>query len=97
MNNKELLKKLVDLYAGDDLPAELKDELETAAFSDAALSQDMLTLKKTVETLRESPSPEFTDETYQRILIRIYNKGAHVEIPSMNYPTYLQLRLPIPG
>jgi len=92
--NKEFMKKLVDLYAGDELPSELKDELETAAFGDAELSHDMSTLKHTVQLVRESDPIEFTEESFQRILMKIYARGVNIEtrLPS---PSHLQYHLPI--
>lgn len=92
--NKEFMKKLVDLYAGDELPTELKDELETAAFGDAELSHDMTTLKQTVQLLKESDSVEYTEENFQRILMKIYARGVNIE-PRSPSPSHLQYHLPI--
>jgi hypothetical protein len=92
----EFYKKLVDLYAGDELPQELADELEWKAFAEAELSHDMATLKKTVELLRALPRPEFTEESYQRVLMKLYARGANVQ-PISDAPSHLQLGLPIQG
>lgn len=93
---KETYEKLVDLYAGEDLPQELMDELEAAAKLDPALSQEMASLKGTVQALKNAPAPEFTQETFHRILMRMYTKGAIAE-PLSPEPTHLQLRLPLSG
>ncbi|MBV6457356.1 MAG: hypothetical protein HONBIEJF_00464 [Fimbriimonadaceae bacterium] len=92
--NKEFMKKLVDLYAGDELPTELKDELETAAFGDPELSHDMSTLKQTVQLLKESDRAEFTEESFQRVLMKIYARGVSIETRSPS-PSHLQYHLPI--
>ncbi|MFQ3587481.1 MAG: hypothetical protein SNJ74_01375 [Fimbriimonadaceae bacterium] len=93
---KDFYRKLVDLYAARELPQELEDEMEAAAFQDPDLSHDMATLRKTVDLLRETPQPEFTEETYQRILMRIYAKGVDIRPPGPT-PSHLQLHLPMQG
>ncbi len=92
----ETYRKLVDLYAGDELPEELAQELHAAATSDRDLAHDMLTLRHTVEALRDLPQPEFTDESFERILMNLYAAGAAAE-PRAPAPTYLQYFLPIAG
>ncbi|MCE9560121.1 MAG: hypothetical protein K8R88_14380 [Armatimonadetes bacterium] len=92
----EFYKKLIDMYAGDELSSELKDELETAALSDSELSHEMFSLKTTVEALRSSPEPEFTDDTFQRILMRMYRQGVDVKTHMPESP-HMQLRLPLTG
>ncbi len=91
----DLYRKLVDLYAGDELTEELTTELETAALADPELKADMLTMRATVEALRAEPQPEFTEESYQRVLMRLYAKG--VSAQRSPDPTYLQMHLPIQG
>lgn len=94
--NKDLYSKLVDLYAGDELPAELVEELESAAMEDPVLSHDMYTLKKTVEILKSQCEVEFTDESYYRIMTKMELQG--VELSSKTpEPTYIQYHLPIQG
>lgn len=94
--NTELYEKLVDLYAGDELSQELMDELETAAFSNPALSHDMHTLRTTVLQLRSLDAPQFTEESYQRVMMKIGAKGGVMESKSPT-PTHWQYRLPIAG
>jgi anti-sigma factor RsiW len=90
----DFYKKLVDMYAGDELPQELADEMEMEAFSDPELGHDMSTLRKTVQILRSQPKPEFTEESYQRILMKLYARGAEVQT-SAPEPAHLQYHLPI--
>ena len=94
--NQDTLKKLVDLYAGKDLPAELEDQMELAAFADADLAHDMSTLRKTVDVLQASPKPDFTEESYQRVLMKIYARGGNIQ-PKADAPAHLQLHLPMAG
>lgn len=94
--SNELYQKLVDLYAGGELPAELEDQMDWAAFTDPTLSHEMTTLRKTVGVLRAIPAPEFTEESYQRILMKLYARGVDVQ-PGAPDPTHLQYPLPIQG
>lgn len=94
--NKELYKKLIDMYAGDELSSELKDELESAAMTDPELSHDMLSLRTTVDTLKSTRAPEFTEESFHRILLRMYRQGVDVKTHSPDSP-HIQLRLPLSG
>lgn len=88
--------KLVDLYAGGELPKELNEELEMVAFNDAELSHDMSTLRQTVDLLKNDPAPEFTEESYQRVLMKIYARGGNIE-PRAATPIHLQYQLPMQG
>jgi hypothetical protein len=94
--NNELYKKLVDLYAGRELPAELEDQMEMAAFGDSELSHDMATLRRTVDTLQSEPTPEFTEESHQRVLMRLYSRGVEVQTKTQT-PVHLQYNLPMQG
>ncbi len=94
--NQEFYKKLVDLYAGHELPSEIEDQMEFAAFGDADLSHDMSTLRRTVDALRADPGGEFTEESYQRVLMKLYARGASIE-PKGASPVHLQYQLPIHG
>jgi len=94
--NTEMYRKLVDLYAGNELPEELIEELESASFSDPALSHEMSTLRKTVELIRSQDQPEFTEESYQRILMKLYARGGDVQV-SAPTSSHLQMHLPISG
>ncbi len=94
--NSEFYKKLVDLYAGRELPSELEDQMEMAAFNDQELSHDMSTLRRTVDMVHAEPAPEFTEESYQRILIRLYASGIDPQ-PKSPIPSHFQYQLPIQG
>lgn len=92
----ELLQKLVDLYAGGELTDELKIDMEAAASSDPSLAQDMTTLTATVNALKELPMAEFTEESHQRILMKVYARGVELQTQTPD-PAYLQYHLPIQG
>lgn len=94
--NSEFYRKLVDLYADHELPSELEDQLEMAAFNDPELSHDMATLRRTVDLLHRAPGADFTEESYHRILMKLYARGAQVETQSPT-PSHLQYHLPIQG
>ena len=91
----ETYKKLVDLYAGNELPEELNHELEEAAKTDPELRQDMTSLRQTVETLQNDEFT-FTEESYQRVLMKLYAKGGHLQTQSPD-PRHLQYQLPMSG
>jgi hypothetical protein len=94
--NTEFYKKLVDLYAGRELPRELDEEMEMAAFGNQELSHDMSTLRKTIDMVHAEPVPEFSEESYQRILIRLYASGIDPN-PKSPTPSHFQYQLPIQG
>jgi hypothetical protein len=94
--NNELLKKLVDLYAGRELPSELEEQMEAAAAEDNMLRADMISLRSTVDTLQSDPGPNFTEESYQRVLMKLYARGAAIQ-PKAPAPTHLQYHLPMQG
>jgi len=94
--NSEFHKKLVDMYAGRELPKELEEEMELAAFKDVELSHEMSTLRNTVDLLKKSDPIPFTEENYQRILMKIYARGGNIE-PQAATPAHLQYHLPIQG
>jgi hypothetical protein len=94
--NSEFYKKLADLYAGRELPSELEDQMEMAAFGDQELSHDMSTLRKTVDMIHAEPAPSFSEESYQRILIRLYASGIDPQ-PKAPIPSHFQYHLPIQG
>jgi len=91
---KEFYDKLVDLYAGGDLPEELNEDLQRAAMSDPSLAQDMVSLKFTVDSLRQTPVPVLTEESDYRILLKLQLQGADVQRRSPS-PGYWQYHLPI--
>lgn len=94
--NNELLKKLVDLYAERQLPSDVEVEMESAAAGDPLMMADMASLRNTVDMLQSDSGPSFTDESYQRILMKLYARGAAIQ-PKTPAPSYLQYHLPIQG
>jgi hypothetical protein len=94
--NKDFYKKLVDLYAGEELSEELESELEDAAMADPELSHDMFTLRRTVETLKENDDMEYTEESHQRILMKLAQKGGPTETRAPE-SAHWQYHLPIQG
>lgn len=88
-------RKLVDLYAGRELPAELEADMEAAALNDADLAVEMASLRQTVDLLQGQSSP-FTEESYQRIRTVLLTRGTHFETASPE-PLHLQYQLPIQG
>lgn len=91
----DLYQKLIDLYAGRELTEELDQELESAVADEPELRQEMADLRRTVDALRSEPCPEYTEETHQRILMRMYAKG--IELQRAPDPAHLQYHLPIQG
>ncbi len=96
MNESELYKKLIDLYAERSLPPELESEMEVASQNDPNLKAEMEDLRWTVDTLKSMPAPEFTEESYQRILMKVYASGVEMLKRSPD-PSHLQLKLPLQG
>lgn len=94
--NSELYTKLVDMYAGGELPEELEKEMRSAALTDSELAVEMRSLRETVEGLHSIPKPEFTEESYQRVLMRVYARGVEIS-PKAPTPSHLQYHLPIQG
>lgn len=74
----ELYRKLVDLYAGNELSEELVTELQAAAGKDESLATDMATLRQTVDLLRSDEGPEFNESDYLRIIFRMQTAGADI-------------------
>lgn len=91
----EIYNKLVDLYAGEELPSEMVTELETVAKSDLELKREMKTLRNTVEALQQDKI-SYTEETHQRILMKIYARGGHLQ-PQAPEPLHFQFQLPMSG
>ncbi|HXH61987.1 MAG TPA: hypothetical protein VNI20_11590 [Fimbriimonadaceae bacterium] len=94
--NEEIYSKLVDLYVDEELTEELGQMLEARAMNDPALSHDMYTLRKTLEALRSTDDARLTEESSQRILMKLRTSGAQVEQNSPD-PAHLQYQLPIRG
>lgn len=89
----EFYKKLVDLYAGGELPVELNDQMELAGAKDAQLQVQMSTLRNTVDLLKSDTGPNFSEESYERILQQIYSRADAT--PDSRENSHLQYRLPI--
>ncbi|MBC8064396.1 MAG: hypothetical protein H7Y17_06175 [Chlorobia bacterium] len=94
--NNELYSKLVDLYAGHELPAELEDQMELAAVADGGLNHEITTLRRVVDTLQSLEEPDFTEESYHRILMKLYARGADIQ-PQAPVSTHFQYNLPLQG
>ena len=93
--NSELYKKLVDMYADRELTEELIQEMEAYAETDDELKQDMISLRATVDILREMHGDvEVSEETYQRILLKLRSAGVQIETAA---PEYWQYQLPMQG
>jgi hypothetical protein len=67
--------------------------MEIAAHRDPELGREMETLRSTVEALQADRGPEFTEESYQRILTQIYSRAGSKPIAQESNP--LQYQLPI--
>ncbi len=93
--NTELYRKLVDMYAERELPAELEDQMDLVAETDVELKRDMHSLRNTVDALKAIPS-EFTEESYQRILIKLYAHAGAIDTQAPT-PKHFQYQLPIQG
>ena len=96
MKQEELYERLVDLYVGDELPEELMEEFELASTRNRQLAQDMHSLRQTVEMLRAIPQPKYREESFHRILFKLYAGGANPQ-PKSSPPAYFQYQLPING
>lgn len=96
MNENDLYSKLVDLYAERVLPADLENRMDAAAANSPELAGDMMTLRGTVDLLHSDEAPEFTEESYQRILLKMYARGVEMQTKRPD-PIHLQYQLPIQG
>lgn len=94
--SEEFYQKLVDLYAGCELPEDLEAALVKAAESDPQLASEMKSLRELVHLLRSSPQPEFTEESNQRILMKLMARGVQLQSEEHS-PGHMQYRLPIQG
>jgi hypothetical protein len=94
--NNELYSKLVDLYAGRELPAELEDQMELAAAGDHGLNHEITTLRRVVDTLHTLDEPEYTEESYHRILMKLYARGADIQLQTP-VSSHFQYNLPLQG
>lgn len=94
--NSDFYRKLVDLYAARELTEELDEMMDAQAYTDLELAGDMHSLRDTLDLLRAEPEPDYTEETHQRILMKLYARGAQPQT-SAPEPAHLQYHLPIQG
>ena len=94
--SNDIYEKLVDLYAGRELTSELDQELHQAAETDLNLRREMQAMRTTVDTLRNDNSVSFTEESYQRILMKVYARGTEMQTRSQT-PAHMQYQLPMQG
>lgn len=94
--NNELYRKLVDLYADGILPAELELEMEAQAQRDPDLAREMSSMRQTVDLIRSMDEPDFTAESYQRTLLKLYTRAGDVR-PAAPDEAHWQYRLPMQG
>lgn len=71
----ELYEKLVDFYAGEELPQELQEEIEMAALRDPELGREMSSLKITVGLLQDLRQTPIDPESDQRIKALMCARG----------------------
>ena len=94
MNENDIYSKLVDLYAGHELPADVESMMHAAAATNQTLAEQMMSLRAAVDALHAESQPEFTEESYQRILLKMYARGVEMQKQSPD-PFHLQYQLPI--
>lgn len=94
--NTDLYWKLVDLYAGHELPTAVEEEMEIAALAEPDLAEEMRTMRETYDCLKDEPVPEFSEETNQRILMKLYLAGTDLE-PATPATPHFQYQLQIQG
>lgn len=91
-----LYHRLVDLYAARELTEELEEAMDAESYRDPALRRDMDTLRDAVDRLRAEPCAEFTEESHQRVLMKIYARGVEIQTQAPD-PFHLQYNLPMAG
>lgn len=94
--NKDFYSKLVDLYAGRELPEELEAEMEAAALVDSELSHEMKSLRDVTDALQGMPDPDDIELSLQRVRQRLIQAGAVTKDIAPETPVW-QYRLPIQG
>lgn len=73
--SKDLYRRLIDLYAADELPTELAQDVEAAAQADPELAEDLESLQATVQALRNTPKPEFTEQSQAHVELLLQLRG----------------------
>ncbi len=96
MNEESIIKRLVDLYVGDELPEDLASELERRASQSPELREDMRQMKLMVRLLQREAPPRYDDETNLRILMKLRALGLD-EQPEEEKPNPFQYRLRMEG
>lgn len=94
--NELLMQQLVDLYVDEELTEETMEAVQASAMNDPAMSHDIYTLRATLDALRKSDDTHLTEESSQRILMKLRAKGVGIEQNSPD-PAHLQYHLPIQG
>jgi len=78
------------------LSGDLDDEMQSAAQNDAELAYEMNSLRSAVDILKNDNSVAFTEESYQRVLMKVYAKGGELQTRTQP-PAHLQYQLPMQG
>ena len=95
-DEQTFLKKLIEVYVGGDLGDETGGSLRQMVMGDPILEKDLLEMEMTYEQLKGIPAPEFTEESYQRILMKVYTRGGEMQVQTPT-PSHLQYHLPLQG
>jgi anti-sigma factor RsiW len=90
--NTDHYRRLIDLYAGGELPTELAEDVEAAAQADPALAEDLASLTATVQALRDLPRPEFTEQSQTHVEMLLHMRGVNL---SPTPEPEIQYHLPI--
>lgn len=93
---RETAEEMVNLYAEGSLSEEAAAAMDARVGADPELEAEAASLKWVVDQLRSDPGPVFTEESYQRILIKLQQKGAEIP-PAKTTPAFWQYQLPIQG
>ena len=94
--NEQLMQQLVDLYIDEELTEEAMESVEASAMTDPAIGHDIYTLRATLNALRKSDDVHLSEESSQRVLMKLRTKGVGIEQNSPD-PAHLQYHLPIQG
>ena len=89
--------KLVDLYAGQELPQELETELVEASATDPTLMKDMDTLRQVVSRLHTEKAVEYGEDTQYRIMMKLQAWSGEDLLNSEEQIPSWQYRLPMEG
>lgn len=95
--DKTFYNKLVDLYASQELPEELEQNMQEAANQDPQLAHDMATLRQTVQRLHGQPAVDYSDETEYRVLMKLQAWAESDLISQPEESPSWQYRLPMEG